>query len=49
VQAPATHADPAQAADAPHWPELLQVWIPLLEHCLAPGVQTPVQAPVVQA
>jgi hypothetical protein len=52
----ATHAPPEQvcvvavhAAAAPHWPLESQVCTPLPEHCFAPGVHTPVQAPLTQA
>ena len=34
----------AHAAAVPHWPVELQVWMPLPEHCLDPGLQA-AQAP----
>jgi hypothetical protein len=33
--------DVVQATGLLHWPVELQVWTPLPEHCVAPGVQTP--------
>jgi hypothetical protein len=31
-----------------HWPVELHVWTPFPEHCVAPGVQLPVQPPLMQ-
>jgi hypothetical protein len=42
---PPMHADETQVTGLSHVPELLQVWIPLLEHCFAPGVHTPTHEP----
>jgi hypothetical protein len=47
--APATHAELEQAIAVPHWPFDPHVWTPLPMHCVAPGAQTPVQAPDTQA
>ncbi len=33
----------------PHWPLLPHVCTPLPEHCVAPGVHTPVHAPFTHA
>jgi hypothetical protein len=35
----------AQATAADHWPFMAQVCTPSFEHCVLPGVQTPLQAP----
>jgi hypothetical protein len=52
----ATHAPaeqlcavPAHASVAPHAPLVSHVWTPFPAHCLLPGVQTPVHAPLTQA
>jgi len=39
----------AQATAEPHWPLPLHVCTPLPEHCVVPGVHTPVQAPETHA
>ena len=49
VQAPLEQARPTQSLAAPHLPVASQVWTPLLEHWVLPGVQTPVHAPLTQA
>jgi hypothetical protein len=45
VHTPLTHVEPLQATAVPHVPLDWQVCTPLPEHCTAPGVHTPVQAP----
>jgi hypothetical protein len=47
VQAPDAHVD-GQDTDDPHWPFDWHVWTALPEHWVAPGVHTPVQAPLTQ-
>ena len=49
VQAPPTQAEETQVAGAPQVPVASHVSIPLLEHCLAPGAQDPVHAPLTHA
>jgi hypothetical protein len=49
MQEPPTHAEATHATGAPHVPVEEQVWMPLPEHCVAPGVHTPVQPPLTQA
>jgi hypothetical protein len=51
TQAPLVHVcvSAVQAEAVPHWPLALQVWTALPEHCVVPGVHTPVHAPLTQA
>ena len=39
------HAWLPQATAADHWPFMAQVCTPSFEHCVLPGVQTPLQPP----
>jgi hypothetical protein len=45
VQTPLMHVEPLQATAVPQVPLDWHVCTPLPEHCVAPGVHTPVQAP----
>ena len=49
MQTPDTQAELLHAVPAPHCPVPSQTCTPLPEHCVAPGVHTPVQAPAAQA
>ena len=44
-QDPVMQVCPVQAAAEPQVPLAWQVWMPLPEHCVAPGTHTPVQPP----
>ena len=49
MHAPVTQAELVQAEAVPHVPLAEQVCTPLLEHCVDPGTQTPVQLPLAHA
>jgi len=48
VQIGSAFGAPGQGVVESHVPELLQVCVPVPEHCLAFGTHTPVQAPFKQ-
>jgi hypothetical protein len=49
LHVPVTQAELTQAVAEPHWPFEPQICTPLPEHCVAPGVHTPVHAPLTHA